>query len=183
MISTSTGVKAVVISLLAGLIAVTGCQRREEQQRAGSEEESKVVPRAGAERISEQLIEVDCEFGAMVVDSGTAAAFAHFAADSATIFRARSRPIVGRDAIRNVVAADTTGLLHWEPYFADVSVGGDLGYTLGRYQFTPKDTTGGKKDSYGYYVTIWKKMADGSWKYVMDTGVPGPPPEGETATQ
>ena len=30
---------------------------------------------------------------------------------------------------------------------------------------------------HGKYVTIWKKQADGSWKFVVDIGNPSSPPE------
>jgi ketosteroid isomerase-like protein len=45
---------------------------------------------------------------------------------------------------------------------------------LGNSQYTIKDSTGAAKVYHGFYVTIWKKQADGSWKYVFDTGTDGP---------
>ncbi len=31
--------------------------------------------------------------------------------------------------------------------------------------------------NYGKYVTIWKKQADGTWKFVVDVGNKSPAPE------
>jgi ketosteroid isomerase-like protein len=61
---------------------------------------------------------------------------------------------------------------------ADISSSGDLGYTFGNWQIfvkggpTSKDTT-----IYGNYISIWKKQADGSWKYELDGGNVTPKPE------
>jgi ketosteroid isomerase-like protein len=124
------------------------------------------------------LMRVDREFNALAADSGLAVAFSYFAADSAVILQRGSSPIVGREAIR-AAHADEKGPspLHWEPYFADLAASLDIGYTLGNYRYVYNDSTGSEKISYGYYVTIWKKQSDDTWKYVLDTGVSAPPPE------
>ena len=48
---------------------------------------------------------------------------------------------------------------------------GDTAYETGKYkyEYTEKGKPG--KDE-GSYVTIWKRQKDGSWKLVMDMGVP-----------
>ncbi|HBC47855.1 MAG TPA: hypothetical protein DCZ43_12475 [candidate division Zixibacteria bacterium] len=124
----------------------------------------------------EALIKVDLQFAQMAADSGIGSAFAYFAADSATMLRRGSVPIVGRDAIRELYTDTTGAILRWAPYFADIAASGDLGYTLGKSQFIYKDSTGAEKTSHGYYVTLWKLQPDGKWKYVLDTGVSAPPP-------
>jgi PleD family two-component response regulator len=37
-----------------------------------------------------------------------------------------------------------------------------------------------EKKSYGYYASIWKKQTDGSWKWVLDNGISGPPEKDES---
>jgi ketosteroid isomerase-like protein len=123
------------------------------------------------------LMQVDRDFAKMAADSGIANAFVYFAADSATMLRRGSAPIVGRDTIRTLFADEVGTTLKWAPYFADIAASNDLGYTLGSSQYIYKDSTGAEKTSYGYYVTIWKKQPSGIWKYVLDTGVSAPPPE------
>jgi ketosteroid isomerase-like protein len=53
--------------------------------------------------------------------------------------------------------------LTWTAEKAEVSNGGDLGYSTGMYIATFGETT-----DKGKYVTIWRKQPDGSWKVVED---------------
>lgn len=88
------------------------------------------------------------------------------------------RNVVGRAAIRELMAAelgDTTHLLTWHPTSAEVSRSGDLGYTIGRWEFGAR-SGGGAPALRGSYVTIWRKQGDGRWKVVLDVGNPDPPP-------
>jgi ketosteroid isomerase-like protein len=126
---------------------------------------------------SKAILQADRDFARMASDSGISIAFVYFAADSATMLRRGSTPIVGRKAIRALFADEAGTTLKWDPYYGDIAASGDLGFTLGKSQYIYKDSTGAEKISYGYYVTIWKKQSDGSWKYVLDTGVSAPPPE------
>ena len=61
-----------------------------------------------------------------------------------------------------------------KPSKAEIAESGDLGYTLGKYEYTEKTTDGEETKSNGYYVSIWKKNKDGSWKYVFDSGITAP---------
>ena len=53
-----------------------------------------------------------------------------------------------------------------------VSDDGTLGYTWGKYTFTPATGPDGKQEAStsGLYFTVWKRQADGSWKFVYDGG-------------
>ena len=74
----------------------------------------------------------------------------------------------GRDAIAESLAGTPEGdKLEWEPEFARVSAGGDLGYTFGTWEYVTAGTTDVLR---GKYVTIWKRQADGAWKAVFDGG-------------
>lgn len=169
MLSKESRAITAVLLLSICLFSVAGCGKGGEQ----AERIREGVKPSGSGG-SQALIAADCEFASMAVDSGLGAAFVFFAADSATMLRDGSLPIIGKEAIRGLFSGPARGTLTWEPYFADMAGSGDLGYTLGEYQFAPKDTSGGKKVPHGYYVTIWKKQPDGSWKFVLDTGVQGP---------
>lgn len=149
--------------LIALLSIVTGCSRKVdiEQQKA-------------------QLFEVDRTFSEVSAEFGTPEAFQRYMADSATLLRDGSYPITGSEAIGNLFTNwPPNGKLTWEPVFADVSSSGDLGYTIGEYLFTNTDSSGNEISGGGYYITIWKKQADGQWKYVFDTGTDGLPEKGE----
>lgn len=126
-----------------------------------------------------ELKRIDKEFSRMSVEKGTVEAFSHFMADDMTIFPKFGHPIQGKETYQKMSsAADDSGQtsrLEWEPYFADISDAGDLGYTLGRYTLTITDSSEDEQIKHGYYVTIWKKQPDGSWKFVFDTGNESPP--------
>jgi ketosteroid isomerase-like protein len=64
--------------------------------------------------------------------------------------------------------------LTWSPSKVEVSDDGTLGYTWGRYDFTSKDKDGKVATSTGVYLTIWRRQADGAWKFVYD-GAPQVP--------
>ncbi|HSY49870.1 MAG TPA: hypothetical protein VLC46_13735 [Thermoanaerobaculia bacterium] len=57
--------------------------------------------------------------------------------------------------------------LAWEPMRAELSRGGKLGYTWGRYHSVFKG-----KERDGAYITVWEKQPTGSWKVLFDTGDP-----------
>jgi ketosteroid isomerase-like protein len=50
-------------------------------------------------------------------------------------------------------------------------VPGALGVTTGSYVRT---TTDAGKQTTGHYISVWKKLADGTWRVIFDTGVPDP---------
>lgn len=56
----------------------------------------------------------------------------------------------------------------WTPHGAGIADSGELGYTWGRWSnFTPGED-GEIVETFGKYVTIWKKQEDGSWKIAID---------------
>ncbi|MEE9441456.1 MAG: DUF4440 domain-containing protein [candidate division Zixibacteria bacterium] len=123
----------------------------------------------------EQLMIVDQEFSQMSVDSGIGYAFDFYMADSATVLTEGSLPITGRDAINAMYDSLPEGArLTWEPIFADIAASDDLGYTIGSWTYSVSETAGTMSTASGYYITIWKRQDDGSWKYVFDTGTDGP---------
>ena len=58
--------------------------------------------------------------------------------------------------------SDAPSKLRWWPLRAAASSSGDLGWDLGGWR------TGDDPDG-GWYVTIWAKQGDGSWRWVADT--------------
>ncbi|MEX0323837.1 MAG: DUF4440 domain-containing protein [Puniceicoccaceae bacterium] len=120
------------------------------------------------------LIAVDKAFNDKAQEIGVAEAFVEFAAPDAVMYRNGAEPIVGREAIFAVLSAEKGVTLKWVPLTADIAASGDLGYTRGSFELTPPPAPDGQKSlgSYkGYYVSIWKKQPDGSWKWVFDSGV------------
>jgi ketosteroid isomerase-like protein len=63
--------------------------------------------------------------------------------------------------------------LTWEPDMASASQDGTLGWTTGRYESRGGEP-GQETIARGRYLTIWRRLEDGSWKVAVDTGVPDP---------
>ena len=117
------------------------------------------------------LMEADRAFSSLCESKGMKQAFIEYIDSNGVLLRPNSFPIVGAKAIDFLIQQDDQGYsLTWEPQYAEVAASGDLGYTFGVYEVTPKsrDTS-----IYGSYVSIWKKQHDGKWKFVLDTGNEG----------
>jgi ketosteroid isomerase-like protein len=128
-------------------------------------------------RMEQQIQEVmdsDLAFSKMSAEQGMANAFIAYADDDVIKLNARQYPSIGKqDLARSLTAIPFSGKLTWGPLKA--SVGDNLAYTFGEWKM---ETTVNKRDTilYGNYVTIWKRQADGKWKYVLDGGNPTPGP-------
>src|SRR5947207_7821086 len=53
----------------------------------------------------------------------------------------------------------------------DLWLDGDTAYETGKYSYKFQEK-GQPVTEEGHYVTIWKRQIDGSWKIIMDMGVP-----------
>ena len=127
------------------------------------------------ERAIEEILAADRAFSALSVAEGTHAAFDQYMAEDATIYRDKAHPFTGRAAILALFAQGGETVLSWEPTFATAAESADLGYSLGLYVYTYADSMGEQQQSRGYYITIWQRQSDRSWKYVFDSGVRAPP--------
>jgi len=119
----------------------------------------------------DSMLQADRDFSKLSVDKGMYAAFDCYMDDNATIYREGQHPFVGREAIQPLFPKEGGGTLEWEPTSAEIAQSGDLGYTLGKWTYTTTDSDDKETKAHGYYVSIWKKDANGNWKYVFDTGV------------
>ena len=122
------------------------------------------------EKVKQSILDTDKEFCQMALEEGVPAAFTAYADEQAVIYRDKNHPIEGRTSIEKAYAASSGGSLSWDPTFVEVAASGDLGYTLGNWVYTAPDSTVSK----GFYISIWKKQADGKWKYVFDSGIEAP---------
>jgi ketosteroid isomerase-like protein len=154
--------------LLTALVCVCGCA-------SSGKINDAVQPASG-------LLKADREFARYAEDHGVANAFALFAAPNATSLPMGDAPLLGRDAIVKSMQNFPAGQLKWFPVAADIASSGDLGYTWGRYEFHTRDADGKPETHHGKYVTVWKKQANGSWKYVVDIGNNNPPPTQSATT-
>lgn len=120
------------------------------------------------------LLETDRAFSEYSLEQGSEEAFYRFMDDEGIVLPRRGIPIRGKESYRKLFDglpdSGRSSRLQWEPEIAEVSRSGDMGYTFGRYTQTVTDALGSVDMTSGYYVTIWKRQADGSWKFIFDTG-------------
>ncbi len=121
------------------------------------------------------LISTDEAFSRMSVEKGVNAAFIFYADDSVVKLRDGNFPITGKNEMVKFYRSrpDTGMILKWKPVRAEIGQSNDLGYTFGEWELSLK-----AKDTilYGNYISIWRKQADGSWKYILDAGSNTPKP-------
>ena len=120
-----------------------------------------------------ELATLEDKFCAMAQEKGLLAAFSHFAAPDVAFIDTDPRKFRGLEAVRERLGPDQPGgKLTWSAYFTDLSDDGTLGYNYGRYESRRLGPDGQEVVRSGWFLSIWKRQPDGSWKYVMDTGVP-----------
>lgn len=120
------------------------------------------------------LMNVDKEFSNMSDKEGMVEAFIFYADQDVVKLSEGGYPIIGKTNLSDEFSKldDSQFKLTWEPLKADLAKSGELGYTYGKYFFTAMDSV--ETTTTGYYISVWKKQDDGSWKYVLDGGSEGP---------
>jgi len=121
------------------------------------------------------LLRTDREFSQASAEHGAAEAFRLYLAENALQLPARQEPVRGRENIFNSMkSAGDDYTLTWEPVEGDVAQSGEMGYTWGKYTLSSIDDFGAVKKSYGKYLNVWQKDADGAWKVLIDIGNQSP---------
>jgi ketosteroid isomerase-like protein len=129
--------------------------------------------RPDPELLKQELMKTDQDFSQMSMDKGMREAFIFYCADDVIKLRDNAFPIFGKqqlvDDLKNL--PDSTVRLRWAPVKAEAD--GTIGYTFGKWELrlAAPDTM-----LYGVYITVWRKMPDGKWKYVLDGGNSTPKP-------
>jgi ketosteroid isomerase-like protein len=105
-----------------------------------------------------------------LVTLGVDYAFHKYAAENAVIKREKDTLVMGKEAIKKYYSNSMykEAVAQWSPDFIDVSNDGSMAYTYGKYRWTFKDKEGKVTNYEGVFHTVWKRMPDGSWKYVWD---------------
>ena len=121
------------------------------------------------EQWKQEIVQAENDFSAMAGEDGIPAAFLAYAAEEAVLKRGNSL-VIGREAIKERFArqAQSNAKLEWSPDYVDVSESGDLGYTYGNYTLTSTDSLGIEVESTGIFHTVWKRQANGEWRFVWD---------------
>jgi ketosteroid isomerase-like protein len=137
------------------------------------------APAAGGDLAAARaaLVEAERAFSRLSQREGLRAAFLAYLAEDAVLFR--PGPVPGREFIAARPSPPVE--LTWWPVYAEVAASGDLGYTTGPYVLRETGQGPGGETQTGYYVTVWRRQADGAWKVVADLGATTPPPAGSDA--
>jgi uncharacterized protein (TIGR02246 family) len=101
-------------------------------------------------------------------------------ADDAVLMAPGMDATSGKDAIQKMLGqmvSDPAFSLKFEPSKVDAAKSGDFAYSQGSYTMTMTDqNTKAPVTDHGSYVTVYHKLADGSWKVVSDIATSSVPP-------
>ncbi len=126
---------------------------------------------AAKEEMRNQLMEADRRFSRMCMEKGYKMAFLDNIDSNGVLLRPDMVPVIGADAVDYLSQQSDGGFtMTWDPRGGSVAASGDMGYTFGLYSIKP---SAGDTVIYGTYVNIWKRQADGTWKFVLDSGNEG----------
>jgi ketosteroid isomerase-like protein len=126
-----------------------------------------------AQSALQEMVKTEQAFSKMAEEKNTRDAFLAFIADDGLLFRPGA--VNGKKWLLEHPAppTDKKPLLAWQPSFAGMSASGDMGFTTGPWEFKG-DVKDEKPSGYGHFITVWKKQADGTWKFVVDLGISHP---------
>jgi ketosteroid isomerase-like protein len=121
----------------------------------------------------QEMVRTEQAFSKMAEEKTIREAFMTFIADDGLLFRPGA--VNGKKWLTEHPAppSDKKPLLAWQPSYAVMSASGDMGFTTGPWEFKG-DVNDAKPSGYGHFVTVWKRQADGSWKFVVDLGITHP---------
>ena len=118
-----------------------------------------------------EILETEQSFAKMAKEEGIQKAFLHYAAEEAVLMR-NNNLVIGKNAIavhfENQPTKNTNISLTWKTDFVEVATSGDLGYTYGKYTYSFVDAYGNISENKGVFHTVWKRQANGIWKFVWD---------------
>lgn len=100
-------------------------------------------------------------------------------ADDAVLMLEGAPDLRGVEAIRagigGMMQNDPNFNLSFTPDDITVARAGDFAYETGTYSLTLSDAEQAPATQTGYYIVLWEKQSDGTWKVVLDAPVSDPP--------
>jgi len=132
--------------------------------------------RPDKEALKRELAAMEDAFCGMAREKGIRAAFEYYAAPDVAFIDTDPRKYRGLAAVQERIGPDQPGVtLTWSALFTDVSDDGTLGYNWGRYELRSPAPDGTVRSHTGFFLTIWKRQPDGTWRYVSDNGAADKP--------
>ena len=128
----------------------------------------------------QEMVKTEQAFSKMAEEKNARDAFMTFIADDGLLFRPGA--VNGKKWMLEhpVPPSDKKPLLAWQPAYAGMAASGDMGFTTGPWE-AKADIKDEKPAAYGHFMTVWKKQADGSWRFVVDLGISHPQSGGPQA--
>jgi len=121
-----------------------------------------------------KVVNTERAFAARALEAGWKQAFLEYFADDAVGFAGGSAGLA-KDQIRGNPDPPSALQLLWEPRYGDIASTGELAYLIGPVRnILPSRNNGRPRHS--NYASIWKRQQDGTYRVVMDFGVPTPGP-------
>jgi ketosteroid isomerase-like protein len=168
-----------LLAALGLMLLVAACGEpidRNKAADAGSADDYDEAAGSGTLEVEAELMEADRMFAADVAAADPA--------DRASVWAGWFVPD-GRQIVPGAVVQGTGSIaammngaftspgytLEWDPDSATASPDGMLGWTTGRY-INRRETPEGPVEAEGRYLSLWRRLPDGSWKVDLDTGVP-----------
>lgn len=126
------------------------------------------------------LLELDRQWAQAAAENEDVELIVSFWSDDALVIPPGQPPIVGKEALRAMVASnmEIPGFaVSWEADDMEISPDGRMAYMYGTNQFTFPDGDGNLVTSHGRALTVWRKGPDGQWKCVIDIWNAAPNPD------
>lgn len=115
------------------------------------------------------LVEAERSFARASMEKGIREAFLIYLADDAIVFR--PKPVTAKPFYAQ--RPHIPGSLSWKPVYADIASSGDFGYTTGPFEYRSQPEQE-QADGYGFFVSVWKKQTNGTWRVMIDGGIDCP---------
>jgi len=119
-----------------------------------------------------ELVRTEQRFAARALVVGWKQAFLEYFADTAVGFDG-TRTAPARTLFRSQPDPPKDLQLIWEPRYGDLAESGDLGYLTGPVRVINPARNNGQP-AHSIYASVWKRQPDGTFKVVLDMGVPLP---------
>jgi ketosteroid isomerase-like protein len=118
-----------------------------------------------------EMVETERAFAAKALMVGWKDAFLEYFADEAVGFQGGAAGLA-KDQISKAPDPPKGSALIWEPRYGDVASSGEMGYLTG----PSTSRAPGRPERHQTYASVWKRQRNGSFKVVLDVGVPTPKP-------
>ncbi|MCP5108552.1 MAG: nuclear transport factor 2 family protein [bacterium] len=123
--------------------------------------------------VTKEVVDTEYAFSNYSVKNGTPQAFYRFIADNGIALSPAGPPRTKDDYAKAAAAKEKKNpktTLQWKPFFSHAAASADMAYNYGPYKYSITTADGNTKNSYGYFVTVWKKQPNNSWKFLFDGG-------------